>query len=73
MITMAELEDRRKETKRRIEELRQINRAYEGLTPAQKDEFDRLRETLDIIDFNLNRHSEMTEYLASAEPFGGPQ
>jgi hypothetical protein len=73
MITMAELEDRREETKRRIEELRQINKAYEGLTPAQKDEFDRLRETLDIIDFNLTRHNEMTEYLAQAEPFGGPQ
>lgn len=73
MITIAELEDRRDETNRRIEELRKTNRAYEGLTPAQKDEFDRLREALDIIDFNLTRHTEMTEYLASAEPFGGPQ
>lgn len=73
MITLAELEDRRKQTKRRIDELRQIHVTHEGLTDAQRDEFDRLRETLDIIDFNLNRHSEMTEYLASAEPFGGPQ
>ena len=73
MITLAELEDRRAETKRRIEELRHINQVYEGLTDAQKDEFDRLRETLDIIDFNLTRHTEMSEYLAQAEPFGGPQ
>lgn len=73
MITIAELEDRRKQTKRRIDELRQIHVMYEGLTDAQKDELDRLRETLDIIDFNLDRHTEMTEYLASAEPFGGPQ
>ena len=73
MITIAELEDRRDKTKKRIAELRRINVEFEGLTDFQKDEFDRLRETLDIIEFNLDRHSAMTEYLSAAEPFGGPQ
>lgn len=73
MITIAELEDRRRVTKKRIAELRKINRDFEGLTENQKEEFDRLRETLDIIEFNLDRHTQMTEYLCAAEPFGGPQ
>lgn len=73
MISLAELEDRRKETKARIEELRQIKFDYQGFTQSQRDEFDRLRELLDILDFNLTRHNEMSEYLVAAEPFGGPQ
>lgn len=73
MITLAELEDSRRETQRRIEELRNINRNYEGLTLSQKDEFDKLREKLDMIEFNLDRHNEMCEYLVMVEPFGGPQ
>ena len=73
MITLADLEDRRDKTKKRIAELRRIHIEFEGLTDFQKDEFDRLRETLDIIEFNLDRHTAMTEYLTQAEPFGGPQ
>ena len=73
MITLADLEDRRDKTKKRIAELRRIHIEFEGLTDFQKDEFDRLRETLDIIEFNLDRHTQMTEYLCAAKPFGGPQ
>ena len=73
MITISELEDRRDKTKKRIAELRRIHAEFDGLTDFQKDEFDRLRETLDIIEFNLDRHTAMTEYLTQAEPFGGPQ
>lgn len=73
MITIGELEDRRDKAKKRIAELRRINVEFEGLTDFQKDELSRLRETLDIIEFNLDRHAAMTEYLSKAEPFGGPQ
>ena len=73
MITIDELEKKRDNAKKRIAELRRIHFEFDGLTDFQKDELSRLRETLDIIEFNLDRHSAMTEYLSNAEPFGGPQ
>ena len=73
MITIAELEDRREKTIKRIEELRKIRIDFDGLTDFQKDEFSRLQETLDIIEFNLDRHNAIAQFLTTAEPMGGPQ
>ena len=73
MITLGELENRRTQLKKRISTLRRLRIERDGLTEAQKDEFDRLREELDIVEFNLDRHEEMNSILLNAEPYGGPQ
>lgn len=73
MITLAELEDRRDKTIKRLEELRRIRIDFDGLTDFQKDEFSKLQETLDILEFNLDRHNAMTQFLTTVEPMGGPQ
>jgi hypothetical protein len=76
MKTLADLERNYDDVMARLKVIRQkIADAKEGeiVDMELSSEWLELHTEANILMFNLTRHREMTDYLISSDPYGGPQ
>lgn len=75
MKTLAELEKSYDNVMDRLKKIRNEISADQDLARISElnMEWMELHAEANILMYNLTRHREMTDYLISSEPYGGPQ
>lgn len=76
MRTLADLEETYEDVMARLKTIRQkINDSKENglVDDALSEEWMELHTEANLLMYNLTRHREMTDFLISTDPYGGPQ
>ena len=76
MKTLADLERNYDDVMARLKDIRRkINDTKDdgSVDMALSEEWMELHAEANILMYNLTRHREMTDYLISSDPYGGPQ